>query len=124
MNPIANQVHTKETRAKYKGGIVFPFSQGDDVDPWVILRCVPELALIFETKVRTPFKVVFEVCKLSELKGEYVEKKETLTKKAIHNFGESGGTGGNLQTQLEENIAEMHLLTINPFESPNDEIEI
>ena len=66
------------------------------MDPWVILRCVPELALIFETKVRTPFKVVFEVCKLSELKGEYVEKKETQIKKPVHNFGESGGTGGNI----------------------------
>lgn len=62
----------------------------------MILRCVPELALIFETKVRTPFKVVFEVCKLSELKGEYVEKKEAHLKKPVHNFGESGGTGGNI----------------------------
>lgn len=100
VNPVANQVHTNETRAKYKGGIVFPFSQGDDVDPWVILRCVPELALIFETKVRTPFKVVFEVCKLSDLKGEYVEKKDALIKQLIQNFGESGGTGGNNTTNM------------------------
>jgi hypothetical protein len=57
---------------------------------------VPELALIFETKVRTPFKVVFEVCRLSELKGEYVEIK--ASKKAQQNFGESGGTGGNMQS--------------------------
>jgi hypothetical protein len=39
---------------------------------------------------------VFEVCKLSELKGEYVDKKEAHLKKPVHNFGESGGTGGNI----------------------------
>jgi len=28
---------------------------------------IPELAHIFETKMRAPFKCVFEVCRLSEL---------------------------------------------------------
>lgn len=39
------------------------------MDPWVILRNIPELGAVYETKVRAPFKVVFEVCRLSELKG-------------------------------------------------------
>ena len=99
VNPISEKAQTKETQAKYKGGIVLPFDQGDDVDPWVILRCIPELAQIFETKMRTPFKVVFEVCKLSELKGEYVQKPQSNTVANMHtNFGESGGTGGNMQS--------------------------
>lgn len=51
----------------YAGGILIPFGQSDIEDPWVILNCIPELSVIYETKVRAPFKVVFEVCKLSEI---------------------------------------------------------
>lgn len=40
---------------------------GDDKDPFVILGNVPELSAVFETKARAPFKIVFEVCRLSEL---------------------------------------------------------
>ena len=64
-----DEAQTEESKAKFKGGIVFPFDQGDDVDPWVILRNIPELGAVYETKARAPFKVVFEVCRLSELKG-------------------------------------------------------
>ena len=63
----ASQIHTIETKAKFVGGIVFPFKYGDDMNPYVILGCIPELAIIFETKVRAPYKIVFEVCRLSEL---------------------------------------------------------
>ena len=63
----AYKIHTVETKAKYAGGIVFPFKFGDDQNPYVILGAVPELAQVFETKARAPYKVVFEVCKLSEL---------------------------------------------------------
>lgn len=45
-----------------------PFEEGDDVDPRVIMNIVPELSQIFETKKRTPFKLVFETVKLSEIK--------------------------------------------------------
>ena len=61
------------------------------------------MAQIFETKVRTPFKIVFEVCRLSELKGEYQPKRSSPVKKVKTNFGEYGGTGGNLNTQTQEN---------------------
>ena len=47
--------------------MIIPFGQRDIEDPLVILSCIPELSIIFETKVRAPFKVVFEVCKLSEV---------------------------------------------------------
>ena len=40
---------------------------GDDKDPFVILGNIPELSAVFETKARAPFKIVFEVCRLSEL---------------------------------------------------------
>jgi hypothetical protein len=33
----------------------------------VIANVVPELAVVFETKERAPFKVVFEILRLSEL---------------------------------------------------------
>ena len=63
----AYKIHTVETKAKYAGGIVFPFKFGDDQNPYVILSAVPELAQVYETKARAPYKIVFEVCKLSEL---------------------------------------------------------
>ena len=66
----AHKIHTVETKAKFTGGIVFPFKFGDDQNPFVILGSIPELAAIFETKVRAPYKVVFEVCRLSELIDE------------------------------------------------------
>jgi hypothetical protein len=78
--------------AKYKGGIVFPFDQGDDVDPWVILRNIPELAAIYETKVRSPYKVVFEVCRLSELKGQDLYS-DSRAKKLTPTPAGDGGTG-------------------------------
>lgn len=53
--------------AQFTGGMIIPFGQRDIEDPLVILSCIPELSIIFETKVRAPFKVVFEVCKLSEV---------------------------------------------------------
>ena len=61
------KINTVETRAKFTGGIVFPYRFGDDMNPFVILGCIPELASIFETKARAPFKIVFEVCRLNEL---------------------------------------------------------
>lgn len=60
----ATKILCVETRAKFLGGIVFPFKQGDDENPLVILGVIPELAHIFETKMRAPFKAVFEVCRL------------------------------------------------------------
>jgi len=107
VRPIAAQAQTEETVAKYKGGIVFPFDQGDDVDPWVILRNIPELAQIYETKVRSPYKVVFEVCRLSELKGFdlYGQKKKPIV--TVH---KDGGTGSAACDQPEE-----HLIAVNPL---------
>ena len=69
----ASKIHTVETKAKYCGGIVFPFKYGDDQNPYVILNALPELGQVFETKSRAPFKIVFEVCKLSELVEEVEE---------------------------------------------------
>ena len=66
----AHKINTSETKAKFKGGIVFPYKFGDDKNPFVILACIPELSAIFETKARAPFKIVFEVCRLNELIDE------------------------------------------------------
>ena len=63
----AHRVSLPDTRARFKGGIVFPMRIGDDRDPYVILGNIPELSAVFETKARAPFKIVFEVCRLSEL---------------------------------------------------------
>lgn len=46
---------------------MLPFDFGDDEDPNIVLGSIPNLAQIFETKVRSPYKVVFEVCRFSEL---------------------------------------------------------
>lgn len=45
---------------------------GDDKDPFVILGNIPELSAVFETKARAPYKIVFEVCRLSELIEETI----------------------------------------------------
>jgi len=60
------QAKTEEVVSKY-AGILIPFGCNDTDDPWIILNCVEELSLIFETKERAPYKVVFEVCKQSEI---------------------------------------------------------
>ena len=49
---------------------------GDDDDPFVILGNIPELSAVFETKARAPFKIVFEVCRLSELIEETVAEEK------------------------------------------------
>ena len=66
----ASKIQLPETKSKFKGGIVFPMKIGDDKDPFIILGNIPELSAVFETKARAPFKIVFEVCRLSELVEE------------------------------------------------------
>ena len=68
----AHKVQLPETKSKFKGGIVFPMKIGDDKDPFVILGNIPELSAVFETKARAPYKIVFEVCRLSELIQETI----------------------------------------------------
>lgn len=63
----AAKVELPDTKSKFRGGIVFPMKIGDDKDPFVILGNIPELSGVFETKARAPFKIVFEVCRLSDL---------------------------------------------------------
>ncbi len=75
----SNRVNLPDTKSKFKGGIVFPMKIGDDRDPFVIMGNIPELSGVFETKARAPFKIVFEVCRLSELIEVTIkeEKKKT-----------------------------------------------
>ena len=61
------QAETAYVQALFLGGVILPFGQHDIEDPLVINKCVPELSIIFETKKRAPFKVVFEVTKFSEV---------------------------------------------------------
>ena len=65
---FSEAAQSRDVKASYKGGIIIPFGYRDIEDPLVILNCIPDLSVIFETKERAPFKVVFEVCKLSEVK--------------------------------------------------------
>ena len=114
VRPKADETTNPETQAKYKGGIVFPFKQGDDTDPWVILSCIPELAVVFETKVRAPYRAVFEVCRLSELKQKLRSNEEAKQspdeESKSANFGESGGTGGGEPTAVkDEEVDELEL---------------
>lgn len=67
---VRNQIQEKEitTESKYyHEGVILPISEGDDVDPFVIMNIIPELACPFNTKMRTPIKVVFETVRLSEI---------------------------------------------------------
>ena len=49
--------------------MILPFEIGDDQDPSIIMNIVPDLAVPFDTKKRSPFKIVFETVKLSELRS-------------------------------------------------------
>ena len=43
---------------------------GDDLNPNIIVRIIPELNQPFNTKMRAPFKIVCEVIKYNELKAK------------------------------------------------------
>ena len=51
--------------------MILPFEIGDDQDPSIIMNIVPDLAVPFDTKKRSPFKIVFETVKLSELRSGF-----------------------------------------------------
>lgn len=67
---VRSQIDEIKTDCKYNYmGIVMPFEEGDDENPTMIMRILPELAQPFNTKKRAPIKVVFETVKLSEIKA-------------------------------------------------------
>jgi hypothetical protein len=72
------KIQLPETKSKFKGGIVFPMKIGDDKDPFIILGNIPELSAVYETKARAPFKIVFEVCRLSELVEETMTEEKAM----------------------------------------------
>jgi hypothetical protein len=135
----ATKIHTLETRAKFSGGIVFPFKFGDDNNPFVILGCIPELSSIFETKTRAPFKIVFEVCRLSELIDEVqhqdvaevsldaaspgLHREEVKEEKEVDEVdgGGTGGVGMFSMTMGDDGVEENNLVADNPFGMDDDE---
>lgn len=65
---VRSQLDNIKTSCKHKyNGLVLPFSEGDDEEPYLVMRIVPELAQPFDTKKRAPFKVAMETVKVSEL---------------------------------------------------------
>lgn len=67
-NEVRSQIPFINTNFKYNYfGIILPFEEGDDEDPYVIMNILSELALPFNTKQRVPFRVVFETVRLSEI---------------------------------------------------------
>ena len=66
------------------------------------MNAIPELGLVFETKARAPYKVVFEVCKLSELiedaeksmrEERQMEEKAKAERKSLTNVKPLAETG-------------------------------
>jgi phosphatidylinositol 4-kinase len=45
---------------------VLPLEIGDDANPTIVLRMLPELAYCYNTKKRSPYKIAFETIKLNE----------------------------------------------------------
>ena len=52
---------------------------GDDINPNIVVRIIPELNQPFNTKMRAPFKIVCEVIKYNELKEKDNNEKITKT---------------------------------------------
>ena len=73
---------------------------GDDRDPFVILGNIPELSAVFETKARAPFKIVFEVCRLSELIEATKEEESKLKSEA------AGAVVSDRQIEATEGVGE------------------
>lgn len=61
------------------------------MDPYIMLRIVPELNQAFNTRERAPFKFVCEVIKLRELQEQEIRMKEqdTLFNKSPKNVKEA-----------------------------------
>ena len=53
-------------------GMIVPIEPGggDDLNPNIVVRIIPELNQPFNTKMRAPFKIVCEVIKYNELKAK------------------------------------------------------
>lgn len=49
-------------------GLTFPMRTGDDEDPTLILRVIPEKGHVFRTKERAPIMLCFETIQFSEAK--------------------------------------------------------
>ena len=47
---------------------MLPFEEGEDEDPYVVMSIIPELSLIFETRKRTPLRIVFKTVKMREIR--------------------------------------------------------
>ena len=73
---------------------------GDDRDPFVILGNIPELSAVFETKARAPFKIVFEVCRLSELIEAAKEEESKFKSEA------AGAVVSDRQIEATEGVGE------------------
>ena len=73
---------------------------GDDRDPFVILGNIPELSAVFETKARAPFKIVFEVCRLSELIEATKEEESKFKSEA------AGAVVSDRQIEATEGVGE------------------
>jgi len=52
-------------------GLIFPMNTGDDEDPYLILKIIPELGHVFATKERAPIMLCFEVIKFKEGHDNY-----------------------------------------------------
>lgn len=83
-----------KTKYRYNyHGILLPFEQGggDDLDPYIMLRIVPELNQAFNTRERAPFKFVCEVIKLRELQEQEIrmQEQDTLFNKSPKNVKEA-----------------------------------
>jgi len=60
------EIDKKSKYNSYYKGVVLPLEVGDDKDPTLIVNIITELAHCYNTRMRSPYKIVFETIKLSE----------------------------------------------------------
>jgi hypothetical protein len=66
---VRSKVDSITTMSKHNyNGIILPFVNGDDSDPSIIINIIADLCIAFDTKKRSPLKIVFETVKLSEVR--------------------------------------------------------
>lgn len=73
--PLRNSAAPLGIKGNYRfnyHGLILPCEQGggDDLDPLIIMKIIPELNQAFNTRERAPFKIVVETIRYSELKEQ------------------------------------------------------
>ena len=82
-------------------GLILPCEQGggDDNDPLIIMKIIPELNQAFNTRERAPFKIIVETIRYNELKDQ---QERTQQQDVIFNSSPKHAEESKIQSIIKE----------------------